>query len=69
MGNMPPEWLPTRSAPPGGKESRPRTSDRKYVFTTGRITPIMRWVRPGSNLAKSSLSSVSWVSLSVTSFT
>ena len=56
---MPPEWLPTTSAPPGGKASRPCTSDRKYVFKIGRITPIMRSVKPGSNLPMSPASGLS----------
>lgn len=60
---MPPEWLPTTSAPPGGNESKPCTSDRKYVFKTGRITAIRRWVKTGSNLP---MSPPSALSLSVT---
>src|ERR1700746_769095 len=56
---MPPEWFPTTSAPPGGKESRPRTCDRKYVFKNGRIALIRRRVVPGSNLPMSALSALS----------
>src|ERR1700724_4420543 len=62
IGNWPPEWLATTSAPPDGKQSRPCTSDRKYVFNTGRITLISRLVRPGSHLP------CSWSSLSVLTF-
>ena len=50
---MPPEWLDTTSAPPDGKCSRPRTSERKYRLRNGRSTPITRSVRPGSHLVSS----------------
>src|SRR5258705_11794350 len=50
---MPPEWLDTSSAPPGGMFCSPRTSERKYRLRNGLVMPITRSVRPGSHFVSS----------------
>jgi len=53
---MPPEWFDTTSAPPSGKASKPRTSDRNHPLMIGPTAFFTFSVNFGSHLAISGLS-------------